>query len=456
MFRIIELHKMLKRGKSWSLWAVLFLAIGLLLIFQSVWLAQMAQMKHNELEEAVFEELRKSVDKELETRRLKSDEGIKFVSNATDVKTSNLHELNTKEVSEAGIYQQLMPLIGFPFCLSDLDSIFRTKLVENNMPSDYLLCFSDSTGNIMEQIGNRKLINKKGIFHSAPLLIVDGKRVTVLMNISFFVVAGQMPWLLIGSFLMFLLIIACIVYQTKTFFDSQKMSRLREDFTNSLNHNMKTPLSTINTVLTQFMGSTMNDMPEIKEEFGAIAVNQVQALRNMIDQLLTTAKFESGKLTLNRSNIDLTAMIQKLTERFGVMNGKNVIFRTEIDLPNSTVCLDALLIENAIANLIENAIKYSNDPVHIIIKCTRDCKRLFVNIQDDGFGIPQKYQKKIFRKYERGEAAFRHGATGFGLGLNYVKLVVESHGGIVRLNSKVGKGSEFILEIPLVENSKMQ
>jgi len=449
MFRNVELYNLLRRKHSWSVWAVFTVSIILILLFQSVWLYNVYRLKQQELEDIIVKELQRSIDKELEVRRLESNESLTFISGPPDVNIGAQRKLNTDEVSESGIFQQLLPLTGFPFELSTLDSIFRTKLIENEISATYLLCYTDSTGNIIDQAGDVSLIDKKDIFQSVYFLIVNGKRVSVRMDISLFVVSDRMAWLLLGSFFMLLLIVACFIYQTKTVFNRQKLNQLREDFTNALTHNMKTPLSTIHTVLQQLMGNQLNDLPEIKEQFGIRAMNQVHMLRTMIDQLLTTAKFDHGKMTLTCSNVDLATMINELTARFLTMTNKTVIFRTAIDLQNASIYLDGSLLENAISNLIENAIKYSNDPVHILITCTIKDKRLFVSIKDDGYGIHRKYRKKIFRKYERGEATFRKGASGFGLGLNFVKSVVKSHGGIVKLNSISGKGSEFMLEIPL-------
>jgi len=141
-------------------------------------------------------------------------------------------------------------------------------------------------------------------------------------------------------------------------------------------------------------------------------------------------------------------LINELIERFSLTGKKEITFQTAIDLPDAFVWLDATLIENALANLIDNAIKYSKEKVTITIKCFIENKWLYISVKDNGFGIAPKDRNRIFEKYERGEAAFRKGATGFGLGLNYVKSVVESHGGNITLKSVVGEGSEFILQIP--------
>jgi two-component system phosphate regulon sensor histidine kinase PhoR len=143
-------------------------------------------------------------------------------------------------------------------------------------------------------------------------------------------------------------------------------------------------------------------------------------------------------------------MIKELEDRFSVSTDKQVSIHSSIDIDQyQSIYVDSTLIKNAIANLIDNAIKYSGDPVNINIKCYTTNQQIHISIEDNGFGISDEDKDKIFGKFERGAAVGRKGAKGFGLGLNYVKQVVKAHGGIVLLFSNKGKGSIFSLVIPL-------
>ena len=435
--------------KIWSVWAAFFISIILLLLFQSVWLYKVYQLKRYEMEMAMLEIMKQSIAEEVELRRLKSRGGVTLMPNTEVIDLNEFHELNTEEVSEAGIFQQALQFLGFPFEFFTLDSIFRSKLLENHIPVNYLLCYTDSTGNIVEQTGDLALKKQKVTFQSAPFLIVDGKRISVKIEISLFVVSDRMLWLLADSFLMLIVIASCIIYQTKIIFNRNKLNQLRDDFTNTLTHDMKTPLSIIHGVLTKLSGKGLKMPPEKREHFGSLAIKQINKLNNLIIQFLTTAKLENGKLLLDYSEVDFPLIVSDLTERFSQIEEKEVNFSTEIDLQNKKIYLDLSLMEQALANLIDNAVKYSGNPVHIVINCIVKRRRLLISIKDDGFGISIKDRKKIFEKFERGAAATRKGATGFGLGLSFVKNVVNAHKGIISLHSKEGHGSEFIINIPL-------
>lgn len=449
------LYQWTKHKGIWSIWAVFLISIAMLLLFQSMWLYSALRMKRYELEEAINKKMQQSIDEEVELRHRRSEEA--FIYNPKvpeDFDIGSAQELNNEEVIEAGVLQQLLQFIGSPFELADLDSIFRSKLVEDNIMLHYLLCYVDSTGAVIEHIGDTTLKERHTTFVSNLYLIVDGKRVYAEVDIPFLAVSGMMLWLLVGSFLMLMLIVACIIYQTGILFLRYRLNQLRDDFTNALTHDMKTPLSMIQGVVAQLTGDQFDDKPEIKEKFRELADRQIDALQKMIDQILTTGKYEQGRIMLNRSTINIDNMIKHLTARFEILQTKKkIVFRTNIALQNTTICLDESLIENAIANLIENAIKYSGDPVHIDIHCLMENKMLIISVKDDGFGISRKDSQIIFNKFERGAAAFRKGASGFGLGLTYVKSVVEAHGGVVTVKSMEGEGSEFILKMPVVANN---
>jgi two-component system phosphate regulon sensor histidine kinase PhoR len=119
-------------------------------------------------------------------------------------------------------------------------------------------------------------------------------------------------------------------------------------------------------------------------------------------------------------------------------------------LKDEIVHADLLHLTNAISNLIDNAIKYSGDSVQIDIECKAIDRQVHIKINDNGFGISKSDQQKIFDRFERGAEIKRNSISGFGLGLNYVKQVIEAHGGVVALSSKEGKGSEFTITIPII------
>ncbi|MPN10122.1 Sensor histidine kinase WalK [bioreactor metagenome] len=138
-----------------------------------------------------------------------------------------------------------------------------------------------------------------------------------------------------------------------------------------------------------------------------------------------------------------------MVEKFKVQAKKPVEFKISFTPENIHMQLDTTLISNAVSNLIDNAIKYSGNSVTINIRCEQKDNNVFLHIKDNGYGMSEKDQAKVFTMFERGKAVARQQAKGFGLGLSYVKSVVEAHGGAVNLSSKEGEGAEFVLVLPL-------
>jgi len=165
------------------------------------------------------------------------------------------------------------------------------------------------------------------------------------------------------------------------------------------------------------------------------------------------AHIERRKLTLDKKPIDLEEMTYRLIDKFMAKGGKNIEFDPYFALNGAIAYADPLYFENAVSNLIDNAIKYSESSVKICIECISNPKMIFVKVRDNGLGISAIDQGKIFERFERGVAVKNKKTSGFGLGLNYVKNVIEAHGGTIALSSKLGEGSEFVIGIPIVVTS---
>lgn len=219
--------------------------------------------------------------------------------------------------------------------------------------------------------------------------------------------------------------------------------------TYALTHDMKTPLGTIHTVLDQSAKGLLDNHPEMKTKFMHIAIEQILNLQALINQILTVAYIEQRKLSLHKQPVNLPSIIQALVDKFSVKQNKGIRFSTLYELNNGTLYADPFYLANAISNLIDNAIKYSGNNVDIDIRATERGKQVYIHVKDNAFGISEKDQKIIFNRFERGGEIKRKSASGFGIGLSYVKSVVEAHGGGIALSSKEGEGSEFVITLPL-------
>ncbi len=441
----------IKDIKLLSVWRIFFIASAALILFQGVWLYSTYVLKLNEIQNLTNNILSEAVQIELDKRFFYFNSMGLFMENNPDTLSfeENNFENNGVMSQQYFFTQKIMLKQNCPFNLTTLDSIYGSLLKKNHIDTEYQLYYMDSV-RIIKSIGNLYFQRSN---NSSVVPIVDGTNVKATINISPPIIFKQMFWMLVASALMLILIVACLVYELKMIFTQRRLNLLREDFTNALTHDMKTPLGTIYMAVDQWGKGTLDLNPELRSKFCEISREQVLNLQALVDKILTIASMEKGKLLLERKIVDLPEMINDLINKFVVQCGKSIEFSVNIDLKNTIICVDHTFVKNALSNLIDNAIKYSGDTVKIDISCMSGEKQLLIKVKDNGFGISQRDQLLIFEKFERGAALKRKGVKGFGLGLNYVKHVTEAHGGTIAVSSLEGVGSEFIIVIPIAFTS---
>lgn len=440
---------------------IFILSVLLLLTFQAVWLyntycleKERVQINLNTLlQECIKSEMLIRFDKE---QNRENEDDIQIHIGIEDVLEEDFSDdsmitINVEESFNNAPLQYVLVLAGFPFDLHQLDSLFQRKLTESNYQLDYLICYSDSTNQLLDSIGKPLLNYAAGVFASDSIPIVNKSYVHLFADISMPVVLKQMVGLTIASFLMLVILIIALIIQIRYAYNQYRLNQLREDFSNALIHDLKSPLNAIFIALSNFKNGTFAKNPEFGRQVVNIAIDQVLNIQTLVDRVLTIARLESKNMEVDRSQTDLPGIIHKLTERYLLVAQKEVAFETTFELPDTPVFIDGALVEQAISNLIDNAIKYSGAAVTICISAEIKEEKLFIYVKDDGFGISTKDQEKIFNKFERGAAVFRKGgAKGFGLGLSYVRQVAIAHQGTIALSSVKNEGSEFVLVLGLL------
>lgn len=260
----------------------------------------------------------------------------------------------------------------------------------------------------------------------------------------------RMGLLIIATVVILISVIGCIIYQVRIIHHINRISQIREDFSYAMVHDMKTPLSTIMMVQDMLESGRLDTRPEIKNKYMSIAKSETDHLFALTNKILTISKLENHKLEMNKTEVELTPIIEKLTEKFKAKAQKPVNFI--IRLQAKTAYADNDYLGEVISNLIDNAIKYSKESVEINITTEESERYTILKVRDNGLGISEAAQKIIFQKYERAAAAKRsrrNGASGFGLGLNFVDQVIKAHEGKIFVNSTEGEFTEFTIYLPL-------
>ena len=256
------------------------------------------------------------------------------------------------------------------------------------------------------------------------------------------------PLFLLSAFI--LGFFAIIIVQLLRFITEQEqMAELRNDFSYAMVHDMKSPLSSIIMGAHFLHSGKVDDKPQIKEKYYTIIEEEAEHLLALVNKLLTISKLENKKLILNKWDIDIEPIIADLIDQAKAKADKPLEIVTDLKIRN--VLADEQYLTEAIANLLDNAIKYSKDEIKIKISSIDTDKNVLLKVRDNGIGITKEEQQIIFDKFGRAaihEKNRKGGVSGFGLGLNYVDQVMQAHGGKVTVSSEKDKYSEFTLYIP--------
>ena len=245
-----------------------------------------------------------------------------------------------------------------------------------------------------------------------------------------------------------LIVIGFFVYIVFVIFKQKRLSEMKTDFINNMTHEFKTPIATIGVSSDALLRTTTNANPEKVITYANIIRDETNRLRGQVEQILKIAMVDNVKNKMKKESFDFNKMISDITENMMVRieNGKCKL-DVHLDAKNSIVIGDKDHFVNVIYNLVDNALKYSKENPYLRIRTFNKKSKLVVEIEDHGIGIPKESQKHIFEKFFRVPTGNVHNVKGFGLGLSYVKKIVESHQGKIHLQSTPGKGTTFTIQL---------
>ena len=332
--------------------------------------------------------------------------------------------------------------------LSKLDSIFRKELGRTEVAADccILLCGKD-TVTVINSFGvlpDERWAKSTRLF---PIGTKNLQFIQVKADIALSPFLRKMILILIASILLVVIVLGCVIYLVALVRKKDKLFKQREASVNGTVHDLKAPLNSVITL----MGYLKKKLPDASlQKIVADTAAQTRNLVNDIEALLITARQDKQKIILQKTETDLLQLIERARESISIQYvGKPHKITLESDFNEAKLRLDPLYVTNVIRNLLENALKYSNGGVSIVIKVGKEKNEVVLSVEDNGWGIERKYQKKIFTQFFQvpcEEVVHQHG---YGVGLAYTKYIMEAHGGSISVESEPGKGSTFICRFPV-------
>ena len=337
-----------------------------------------------------------------------------------------------------------------------LDSLIREELIINGVditPSigvllsdadSLLYCSENANPDDLRTTAFKYTFNPRGIASDDNLYLV------LSFPPSPIILSSDANLYTIISICMIVLISALFVFSIRTILAQHKLDEMKTDFINNMTHEIKTPIATIGLACEMLKDESVTSDLATRRNFVNIISDENRRMRVLIETLLQSAKMSGKKFSIQPKEIDLNSIVKESAQSFQLtIENRRGTLTTDLNPINGLLFADELHISNMVHNLIDNAIKYSEQEPRVTVTTYSEAGYAILQVSDNGIGIAKEDQKHIFEKFYRVSTGNVHNVKGFGIGLNYVSQVVALHKGKISLESEPGQGSTFTISLPL-------
>ena len=260
---------------------------------------------------------------------------------------------------------------------------------------------------------------------------------------------------MIPSVVFTIVLLITFIFTIVVIFRQKRYTEIKNDFINNMTHELKTPIASISLAAQMLNDNSVGKSPAMLSHLGGVINDESKRLRFLVEKVLQMSMFDRKKAVFKKKELDLNEMVENIANSFTLRvehtGGK---IYTEIEAIDSAIYVDEMHFQNVIFNLLDNAVKYRKQdmPLDIYMKTWNDDQHLYLSIRDTGMGIKKENLKKIFEKFYRVHTGNLHDAKGFGLGLAYVKKIIDLHKGTIHVESEFGKGTKFTITLPVIKD----
>ncbi len=404
------------------------------------------------INQKVFEErvMDSQVTNELESKLEEKESVIAQLEKQLD-RVSSKYEQTTRVLEELLVPgQSLTNRVD----VVQLDTLIREELNNKGIPLDFHFAVMTARNNqfILASQSERTGIQNSELRASLFPNDIRGPHAQLVLDFphrSKYLL--EKIWLsLVSSGILVMIIIFCFSYSIRTILRQKKLSIIKNDFINNMTHEFKTPIATISLASEALQDKEVNQSENFRHRYVRMIQEENQRLGSQVERVLQIAALDRKDFNLKKEWVDMHELIGHLVENTKIQaekKGGRLI--PSLQAENSQLCIDATHITNSVLNLLDNAIKYSTDAPNISIETTNTDDHFIIDVLDHGMGMSKEIQKHIFDKFYRVPTGNRHDIKGFGLGLSYVKTMVEAHEGEIHVDSSPGKGSRFTIKLPV-------
>ena len=257
---------------------------------------------------------------------------------------------------------------------------------------------------------------------------------------------------MIPSVVFTLVLLVTFIFTIVVIFRQKRYTEIKNDFINNMTHELKTPIASISLAAQMLNDKSVPKSDTMMAHLGGVINDESKRLRFLVEKVLQMSMFDKKKAVFKKKRLDLNELVENAAHSFTlrVEHTGGKVF-ADIQAIDSTIYVDETHFQNVVYNLMDNAVKYRNPdkPLDIYLKTWNDNSHLYLSVRDTGMGIKKENLKKIFEKFYRVHTGNLHDAKGFGLGLAYVKKIIDLHKGEIHVESEYGRGTTFTITLPV-------
>jgi two-component system phosphate regulon sensor histidine kinase PhoR len=248
-----------------------------------------------------------------------------------------------------------------------------------------------------------------------------------------------------------LVLLVTFIFTIAVIFRQKRLTEIKNDFINNMTHELKTPISSISLAAQMMNDEAVTKSPAMMKHLGGVVNDESKRLRFLVEKVLQMSMFDDKTAIFKKKELDLNEMVENIANSFSLrVEHTGGRINTLVEAENSKIYVDEIHFSNVIHNLMDNAVKYKKEegPLILEVHTWNADGKLMLSIQDNGIGIKKENLKKVFEKFYRVHTGNVHNVKGFGLGLAYVKKIVDLHKGEIKVESTYGKGTKFTIALP--------
>jgi two-component system phosphate regulon sensor histidine kinase PhoR len=428
---------------------LIFLSLLGLIFFQYLWIKSARDAKDKQVEENI----KQAMDQAAET--LSQD-------NTTIIPFGKKNDM----LFPGDKLQYFKPSVMQRYTKEDISDIIRKAFNKNNLknyPFEFAIVENSISGKqlLSDNFYNLYLDSSRNINHVYPLLppsgsnyenLVPEELLNVIVPNQRTIIWKEMFWFIIGAILFTLIITTAFFITIRTLLKQKKLSEIKSDFINNMTHEFKTPLATISLAVDALKNEKVRGNEEKTGYFTNIIKEENKRMNKQVETILQAALLDKQEVQLNLKKLPAHEMIKSALNNITLqVEEKQGTLDVQLNAEKDIILADEVHFTNLINNLLDNAVKYSKENLAIKLSTENSGNQLRIKIEDNGIGMNKETLNRIFEKFYRAHTGNIHNVKGFGLGLSYVKTMVEAHHGHIKADSVLGKGSTFLISMPLAQ-----